>query len=183
MKITIPELSLVVLIGPSGAGKSTFAGRHFAPFEVLSSDFCRGLVSNDENDQSATTAAFDVLYYIAAARLDRGHLTVIDATNVQPEARKPLVALAREHHVLPVAIVMNLPEKVCRERNRERPDRDFGAHVIRRQVSDLRRSLRHLKREGFRHVFLLNTPEEVDAAKVERQPLWNNLKHLHGPFD
>jgi protein phosphatase len=183
LKITIPELSLVVLVGPSGAGKSTFAREHFARFEVLSSDFCRGLVSNDENDQSATTAAFDVLHTIAATRLDRGHLTVIDATNVQPEARKPLVALAREHHVLPVAIVFNLREKVCRERNRERPDRDFGAHVIRRQVSDLRRSLRHLKREGFRHVFVLNTPEEVDAAEVERQPLWNNLKHLHGPFD
>jgi hypothetical protein len=30
-------------------------------------------------------------------------LTGIDATNVQPESRKPLVELAREFHVLPVA--------------------------------------------------------------------------------
>lgn len=183
MNITIPELSLVALVGPSGSGKSTFAQKHFAPFEVLSSDYCRGLVSNDENDQSATNDAFDVLHYIAGRRLDRGHLTVVDATNVQREARKPLVALARHHHVLPVAIVFNLPEKVCRERNRGRSDRDFGSHVIRRQASVLRRSLRHLKREGFRHVFVLNTPEEVDAAEVTLQPLWNNLKHLHGPFD
>src|SRR5678815_28129 len=108
MKLTIPELSMVVLIGASGAGKSSFARKHFKPTEVLSSDFCRGLVSDDENSQAATNDAFDVLHYIAAKRLRAGKLTVVDATNVQTEARKPLVALAREFHVLPVAIVFNL---------------------------------------------------------------------------
>ncbi len=131
MRITIPELSLVVLVGPSGCGKSTFARRHFKPTEVLSSDFCRGLVSDDENDQTATKDAFEVLHFIAAKRLAAGRLTVVDATNVQPEARKLLVALAREYHVLPVALVLNLPEKLCQERNRGRPDRDFGPHVVR----------------------------------------------------
>jgi len=183
VKITIPELSLVVLVGPSGAGKSTFARRHFGPFEVLSSDYCRGLVSDDENDQSATNDAFEILHYIVAKRLRRGKLTVVDATNVQPEARRPLVALAREHDVLPVAIVFNLTEKVCRERNRARPDRDFGPHVIRNQMSQMRRSLGNLQREGFRHVFVLNSPEEVEAVEIVRQPLWNDLRHLHGPFD
>ncbi|HLJ86737.1 MAG TPA: AAA family ATPase, partial [Candidatus Angelobacter sp.] len=113
MNISIPELSLVVLIGPSGCGKSSFARKHFKPTEVLSSDFCRGLVSDDENDQSATNDAFDVFHYIARKRLASGRLTVLDATNVQPESRKPLVALAREFHVLPVAIVLNMPEKLC----------------------------------------------------------------------
>src|SRR5690349_14802943 len=113
MKLTIPELSLVVLVGPSGCGKSTFARTHFKPTEVLSSDFCRGLVSDDENDQAATKDAFEVLHFIAAKRLAAGKLTVIDATNVQPESRKPLVALAREYHVLPVAIVLNLPDRLC----------------------------------------------------------------------
>src|ERR687890_531653 len=122
MKLTLPELSLVVLVGPSGAGKSTFARTHFKPTEVLSSDFCRGLVSDDENDQSATKDAFEVLHFVASKRLAAGRLTVVDATNVQPEARKPLVALAREYHVLPVAIVLNLPERLCHERNRDRPD-------------------------------------------------------------
>ena len=150
--ITIPELSLVVLIGPSGCGKSTFARKHFKPTEVLSSDFCRGLVSDDENNQAATKDAFEVLHFIAAKRLAAGKLTVIDATNVQPEARKPLVALAREYHVIPVAIVLNLPDRVCQDRNRERPDRNFGPHVIRQQSQQLRRSLRNLKREGFRHI-------------------------------
>lgn len=183
MKITIPELSLVVLVGASGSGKSTFARKHFKGTEVLSSDYCRGLVSDDENDQNATKDAFEVLRFIAAKRLAAGRLTVVDATNVQPEARKPLVALAREYHVLPVALVLNLPEKVCRERNRERPDRDFGAHVVRNQSQQLRRSIRNLKREGFRHIYELSSPEEMEAAEVLRQPLWNNLKHEHGPFD
>src|SRR5215470_2427964 len=183
VKITIPELSLVTLVGASGCGKSTFARQHFKPTEILSSDFCRGLVADDENDQSATKPAFDVLHYIARKRLAAGKLTVIDATNVQMEARKPLVELAREYHVLPVAIVLNMPEKLCHERNQSRPDRQFGPHVVRNQSQQLRRSLRGLEREGFRHVFVLASPEDVAGATVTRQPLWNNRKDEHGPFD
>lgn len=181
--LPVPELSLVVLVGPSGCGKSTFARAHFAPTEVLSSDACRALVSDDENDQSATKDAFEVLHAIAAKRLARGRLTVVDATNVQPEARKPLVELARRYHVLPVAIVLDIPERVCQERNRTRPDRTFGPHVIRQQRSQLERSLRGLAREGFRHVHILRSPEEMAAVAIERQPLWNNRKSDHGPFD
>jgi 3' terminal RNA ribose 2'-O-methyltransferase Hen1 len=183
VNITIPELSLVVLIGPLGCGKSSLAREHFKSTEVLSSDFCRGLVSDDDNSQEATNDAFDVLHYVARKRLAAGRLTVVDATNVQPEARKPLVALAREFHVLPVAIVLNLPEKVCHERNQSRSDRQFGPHVIRNQSQQLRRSLRGLEREGFRHVFVLSSPEEVSSVAIVRQPLWNNLKREHGPFD
>ena len=181
--IKVPELSLVVLIGASGSGKSVFAARHFKPTEVLSSDRFRGLVADDENDQSVSKEAFEVLHFIAGKRLGIGRLTVIDATNVQPEARKPLVALAREHHVLPVAVVLDVPEKVCIERNRTRPDRDFGPHVIRRQQSLLRRSLGRLEREGFRRVFLLRGVEEVDSAEVVREPAWTDRSDLHGPFD
>src|SRR5579864_9300664 len=183
MKITVPELSLVLLVGPSGCGKSTFAREHFKPTEVLSSDYCRGLVSDDENDQTATKEAFEVLHFIARKRLAAGRLTVIDATNVQPDSRKPLIALAREFHVLPIAIVFDFPERICQERNRTRPNRDFGPHVVRNQTQQLRRSLRGLEREGFRHVFTLSTPEEVSSVSIVRQPLWNNLKHEHGPFD
>jgi len=179
----MPELSLVVLVGASGCGKSTFARKHFKSTEVLSSDYCRGLVSDDENDQSATTDAFAALHFIAGRRLARAKLTVVDATNVQAEARKPLVALAREYHVLPVAIVFDLPERLCAQRNRERPERDFGPHVIRQQTSQLKHSLRNLQKEGFRHVFILTSPEEVESVEIERQPLWNNRKADHGPFD
>ena len=181
--ITIPELSLVVLVGSSGSGKSSFASRHFLPTEVISSDRCRGFVSDDENNQSASTDAFAVLHFIAAKRLSRGLLTVIDATNVRAEDRKPLVELAREYHCLPVAVVFDLPEKVCAERNASRPDRQFGPHVVRQQTRALHRSMRGLAREGFRHVFVLKSADDVDAATVVRQPLWNNLRHEHGPFD
>jgi protein phosphatase len=183
MTLTIPELSLVVLIGPSGAGKSTFARAHFKPTEVLSSDVCRGLVSDDENNQAATKDAFAVLHFIAAKRLTAGKLTVVDATNVRLEDRKPLLALAREQHCVPVAIVFNVPEKVCLDRNRQRPDRTFGAHVVRNHHQQMRRSLRSLEKEGFRHVIVLSSPEDIAAVTVERQPLWTNRKHEHGPFD
>jgi protein phosphatase len=183
MTVTIPELSLVALIGASGSGKSSFARKHFRPTEVLSSDYCRGLVSDDENSQAATNDAFEVLHFIAAKRLAAGKLVVVDATNVQPESRKPLMEIARQFHCLPVAIVLNLPERLCHERNRGRADRDFGPHVVRQQTQQLRRSLRGLEREGFRHVFILDSVEQVNAAVIERQPLWNNRKQEHGPFD
>jgi len=182
-ELSIPELSLVVLIGVTGSGKSTFARAHFKPTEVISSDFCRGLVADDENDQSATRDAFEVLRFIAGKRLAAGRLTVVDATNVQPEARRELVLLAREHDVLPVAIVLDLPERLCAERNAQRPDRDFGPHVIRRQRGQLRRGRSHLGREGFRTVHILRTPEEVEAATVTRAKLFNDLRHETGPFD
>jgi protein phosphatase len=183
MTLAIPESSLVVLIGPSGCGKSSFARKHFKPTEVVSSDAFRGLVSDDENDQSATDDAFAALHFVTARRLKRARLTVVDATNVQPEARQAYVALAAEYHVRLVAIVFDLPERVCHERNRSRPDRKFGPHVIRNQKSQLRRSLRGLSREGFKHVHVLRTQEEVDAVVIEQHPLWNNRKHERGPFD
>ncbi len=183
MRIDLPDPSLVVLVGASGCGKSTWAARHFRSTEVLSSDFCRGLVADDENDQSASRDAFAVLHEIARRRLASLRLTVVDATNVQREARRPLVELAREHDLFPVAVVLDLPEAVCQERNRHRADRDFGAHVVRGQRAQLRRSLKGLQREGFRRVWVLRTPEDVAAAEVARSPLWTDRRTEHGPFD
>jgi protein phosphatase len=183
MTIRIPQLSLVALVGPSGSGKSTFARKHFLRSEVISSDACRALVSDDENDQSATSDAFDVLYYIARKRLAAGRLTVIDATNVRPEDRKRLVELAREYHVLPSAIVFDLPERVCQDRNAARPDRDFGPHVVRNQQQAMRKSLRGLEREGFRNYTVFKSVEDVEAAAIERTKVWNDRREEHGPFD
>ena len=82
-QIEIPEFSLVALVGSSSSGKSTFAQKYFKPTEVLSSDFFRSMISDDENDQSISAEAFDLLYYAAKKRLKQMKLTVIDATNIQ----------------------------------------------------------------------------------------------------
>ncbi|MFD5752854.1 polynucleotide kinase-phosphatase [Streptomyces sp. NPDC127033] len=183
-RLPVPDLSLVVLIGASGSGKSTFARTRFKPTEVISSDFCRGLVADDENDQSASGDAFDVLHYIVGKRLAAGRLTVVDATNVQTESRRELVRLAREHDVLPVAIVLDLPEEVCAARNAARPERaSMPRRVIRRHRGELRRSLRGLEREGFRKVHILRGEREVEAAQIVLERRYNDLRHLTGPFD
>ena len=182
-KITIPELSLVLLIGASSAGKSTFARKHFKPTEILSSDFCRGLVSDDENDMDATKAAFDVLHYIAAKRLAARRLVVVDATNLKPEDRKPFVDLAREYHVLLIAIVLDPPQKVCTARNQARPDRHLPRSVIRGHIQQLRRSVRRLGRESFRYIYHLRSEAEIDSVRIERQRLWTDRRDDSGPFD
>jgi protein phosphatase len=183
MTIEVPERSLVLLIGPSGAGKSTFAEQHFAETEVISSDRCRGLVADDPTSLDATKDAFEVLRFIAEKRLQRGRLTVIDATNVQQRARRPLVALAREYHFIPVALVLNLPTRVCMERNEGRDDRDFGRHVVETQRRNLHRSLDNLHDEGFRIVRMLSSEEDVASAAIERRPMWSDHTDRPGPFD
>jgi polynucleotide kinase-phosphatase len=177
----IPEFCLVVLIGPSGSGKSTFARQHFAPTQVLSSDTFRAMLADDENDQSVTAEAFELLHDVAGRRLRAGRLTVVDATNVQEHARAELIKVARAHDALPVAIVLNTPEDVCWERTQARPDRDFGRNVVTRQHRDLRRSLGRLQREGFRHVRVVNPGDVVERIEYER--LYNDRRELTGPFD
>ncbi len=181
--IAIPELALVALVGITGSGKSTFAAQHFGRFEVVSSDFCRGLVADDENDQSASADAFDVLGHIAGKRLERGRLTVVDATNVGKDARRQVVELARAHDVLPVAIVLDVPVSIAAQRNAARADRDFGPGVVKRHHDQLRRSLRGLEREGFRQVHVLHGVDEIAAATVVRERLRNDRRDEHGPFD
>jgi len=183
MQIEIPELSVVALIGPSGSGKSTFANKYFKPTEVLSSDYFRALVSDDENNQYVSTQAFEALFYIANKRLDLGHITLKDATNVQKEARAKIIKLAKDQNCQAVAIVLDMPENLCKERNDNRPDRNFGGHVITRQKEQLRRSIRHLQKEGFRHIFILKSQEDANNAEIIRKPLWTNKKHETGPFD
>ncbi|WP_329268390.1 polynucleotide kinase-phosphatase [Streptomyces pseudovenezuelae] len=182
--LPVTDLSLVVLVGASGSGKSTFARRHFKPTEVISSDFCRGLVSDDENDQGATKDAFDVLHYIAGKRLAAGRRTVVDATSVQSDSRRQLIDLAKQYDVLPIAIVLDVPEEVCAERNAGRTDRaDMPVRVIKRHIRELRRSIRQLEREGFRKVHVLRGVADIEQATVVTEKRFNDLTHLTGPFD
>ncbi|MBO0847783.1 MAG: AAA family ATPase [Nocardioides sp.] len=167
-RIEVPDPALILLVGPTGAGKTTFARAHFGSTEVVSSDRCRALVADDENDQSATAAAFRVLDLITALRLERRRLTVVDATNVQTFWRRRLVALARAHDVPCVAVVFDLPLEILLERALTRPDRRPGPAVIRRHHADLQRALPTVN-EGFLRVWVLRTAEEASAVEVTRR--------------
>lgn len=181
--IEIPEFCLVAMIGGTSSGKTSFALRHFKPTEVLSSDFFRGMVCDDENSQSVSGDAFDLLYYAANKRLNNGKLTVIDATNIQQNARKQVIDLAREQNVHAAAIVLNLPEEILQERNKARPERNFPERVIRQHCRDVKRSIKGLKREGFRFVYVINSLDQLENAEVVRTKLWNDKRDEHGPFD
>jgi protein phosphatase len=168
MRITLPARSLVLLIGPAGSGKTSFARAHFGPTEVISSDFCRALVADDQNDQSATDAAFEVLHLVVHHRLRRRRLTVVDATNVRPADRRGLLAMARKHGAPSVAIVFDVAEELSVERDRTRTDRTVGPAVIRRQRNAMLRSLPDLEAEGFAAVYVLDSPEAVARAGIDR---------------
>ena len=182
-RIEVPEVGLVVLCGASGSGKSTFARQHFAPTEVVSSDQCRALVSDDETDQSVTAAAFEVLQSIVDKRLEIGRLTVVDATNAKPEDRKAIMELARRWDVLATAIVFDLSLAACLEHNEQRRDRRTPPHAIKRQHNALRRSAKRLRKERFTRVYTLGSTEELDAVEVARTRIWSDRRDDTGPFD
>ena len=182
-RIEIPEFCLVVLIGATSSGKTSFALKHFKPTEVLSSDFFRGMVSDNEGDQSASNDAFDLLHYVASKRLTNMKLTVIDATNIQEYGRKQLIEIAREQNVHTAAIVLNLPEPLLQQRNKARPERNYPERVIHKHCWELKRSIKNLKREGFRFVYIIDSEEQLNNVEIVRTKMWNDKKDEHGPFD
>ncbi|MDE2481381.1 MAG: polynucleotide kinase-phosphatase [bacterium] len=183
MRLSIPDFALVSLIGASGSGKSTFALKHFLETEIVSSDRCRALVADDEADQSSTRDAFDVLYTIVGKRLASRRLTVIDATNLRPEDRAKGIDIARKYHALPVAIVFDFPPELSVERNKGRANRPFGAKVVYDHVRLLRKSIKNLRREGYRTIYVLDDPAAIDDVTVVREPLYNDRRGESGPFD
>lgn len=171
--IDLPADALVVLVGASGAGKTTFATRSFRPTEILSSDAFRAIVADDEADQGATRAAFELLHLAAYRRLECGRLTVVDATNVSRRARTALVAVARSAGRPVIAIVLDFSTDVCRMRDATRAGRTVGDAVIDRQLDELRRSLaapRGLAAEGFDGVHRFTDPAELDGVSIVRGP-------------
>jgi protein phosphatase len=164
--IELTEGSLVALVGCAGSGKTSFAQRHFARYQVLSSDVCRGLVADDENDQDATPDAFEVLYFIAGKRLAQHRLTVVDATNVNAFARAQVVKCAQRYHALCVAIVLDLPLELCIERATSRLDRQVTAEVVRAQYESLRGAMGGLIGEGFQRVHRIGSLDELNETAI-----------------
>lgn len=179
-ELKLPEIALVLLVGPSSSGKSTFARKYFSSTEIISSDHCRALVSDDENNLDATNDAFDLLHFLAAKRLKRGKLTVIDALNLRKEDRAKLVQVAKDNYALAAAIVLETPIRTLLDRHDSRTDRNFRKNVLSKQFDDLKRGMRSLEKEGFSYVYRINPEEEFT---ITRQKLWNNKKEEQGPFD
>jgi predicted kinase len=166
-RLAIPSNGLVLLVGVSGSGKSTFAARHFAPTQVLSSDAMRAMVADDPNDQGATDAAFELLHTALGLRLAAGRLSVVDATNVERWARGRILAVARRLGRPASALVLAVPFDVCMTRNATRTDRRLPEAVLRRQQSWLHDSIPSLPGEGFAPVWVLSSVAEVDAIEIE----------------
>ena len=167
-EIVLPEVSLVVLVGASASGKSVFASRHFQPTEVVSSDGCRAMICDDPADQAVTHQAFDLLHRIVSLRLRHRRLTVVDATNVTAHARRPLLELARCYDVPAVAVVLDVSEEICCQRDGQRPDRRVGSDVVEDHTRHLQASLDTLADEGFAHVYVLSGPDQIDESVVRR---------------
>jgi predicted kinase len=168
--IELPEPCVVVLIGAAGAGKSTFAARHFAPAEILSSDALRAMVSGSESDQRATRTAFSILHRQLGKRLIAGRTTVIDATNVTPYARRSVLRAAAATRTPVIAIVLDLDRALVIERNAARAGRVVPEEAVRHQLAHLARAMAPgvLEAEGFTAVHHIRTATELDGAQVRR---------------
>lgn len=183
MRIEVRDPSLVVLVGASGSGKSTAAARWFSRTEVVSSDACRELVSDDAADQAATAGAFAVLHAIVEERLRLKRLAVVDATNVQPRTRRTLLDIAHRQNLPAFAIVLDPDCETCEQGAAARAERPVEAAVVRRQREQLHRALPAIGQEGFAGVAVMRSAEEVAAATVARVPLPTDRRTERGPFD
>ena len=178
-EIALRPPALVVLIGAAGAGKTTLATRLFGADEILSSDDLRAAISGDAADQRATRPAFATLHREVARRLAVGRIVVVDATSVERPARQTLLRLGTAGDATTIAVVLALPAKLVRERNRSRPDRQVPPDVVDRHLALVTRLIEssegvpdaRLRQEGFETVVVARTVADVDRIGLVRLPL------------
>ena len=157
--------SLVVLCGPSACGKSTFAKQHFRPTQIISSDWARALVSDDERDQRYNTQAFALVHFLVEQRLNLNRLCVVDSTALTAQARKDLLELAKRCQVPSTIIVFNVPLETCMERDEKR-ERSVGRAVVERQHQAFEQAKVVILQEGFGQVLQLQDGEQ-DNVRIE----------------
>ena len=109
-------MRIVVLVGLPGSGKSTYLER--MGVRGLSSDTIRGLLADDERDQSIHERVFQTMRYLLRQRLAfERPVTYIDATNLRPEERRPYLEMGQQYGCDVEAVFFDVPLTVCRERN------------------------------------------------------------------
>ncbi len=160
---SLPDPALVVLVGAAGSGKSTWATAHYRAAEVVSSDALREVVGTGPADLDASADAFDLLDRILAARARRGLTVVVDTLGLDPARRAAYRAVARDHGLAAVAVVLETPAAVCRERNTAR-DRPVPAAVLTAQMRRMRTVRTELDLEGWDAVHVVDGPGEPGAA-------------------
>lgn len=168
MKLAIPDPALVLLVGPSGSGKSTFAGEHFAPTEILSSDGLRAALSDDPSDQEASAEAFRVLAILANGRLKRRLMTVIDATNLHAASRQRYTRVAARYGIPTIAIAFDFPAPTYASHNANRPGRFVHEGVVADQASRMGQAMADLRLERYSALHVFGDPEAARSAAVER---------------
>jgi len=174
-RISIPRNTLVVLCGPAGCGKSTFAARHFLVTQIVSSDECRALVSDDPANQRVSGHAFDLMHFIIEKRLTLARLTVADATHLERRDRRRLIKIARWFNFKTAVFIFNIPLEICIARNSQRA-RKVPEEALRRQFEMLEATLASIDREGFDYVYVLDERDQeivkidIGPPKTQRRP-------------
>jgi protein phosphatase len=187
MILRFPAVALILLVGPSGSGKSTFAGRHFKPTEVLSSDRCRAMVSDDETRQDINDDAFGLLHYWLNLRLKNRRFTVVDSTALKPGPRDRVLAIAAQHRVPVYALALDVPLEECVRRDNER-ERQVGRKVIERQYATFEQVRGELAKERRLKGYHLVPVEEIEGVSIERgglaktSALFDVIGDVHGCY-
>ena len=160
--------SIIVLCGPAGCGKSTFAEQHFRTTQIISSDWARARVADDERDQRYNLQAFALVHFLIEQRLTLNRLCVVDSTALTPLDRKELVGLARKYQVPTTLLVFNVPLQTCIERDEKR-ERSVGRPVVERQYQAFEQSKEAIPQEGFDQVVVF---KDGDQEKVQIEILF-----------
>lgn len=166
LAIKVPRRTLLVLSGPSGAGKSTFARKvvemhkflGFKPTMIISSDYCRALVCDDETNQQVNRDTFDLFYYIINKRMFQGRFTIADSTALYADARRKLLELAQRHRYYTCLLIFNIPPDICLQRDRQRR-RVVGEQVITYHTGLLQRTITDAPNEGWDQVHVLGAQD------------------------
>ena len=164
-RVRLVRPSIVLLCGPAACGKSTFAQRHFRPTQVVSSDWARGRVCDDERDQRFQTQAFSLVRYLTELRLGLNRLCVVDSTALTPPHRKEYLELAKPFHVPCVVFLFDVSLEKCIERDRLR-ERTVGSPVIERHYLAFNQTKTDIRQEGFDQIVEIGD-EDVDKVQIE----------------